>query len=73
MSTATDAVEEARLKELLRGYLTHVPPAVNNGSYNISVDFKAKVNKAKKTLLKRGVSHSELRGAINDLDRFWKT
>lgn len=72
MATAFEVREEAELRELLGGYLTHVPPAVCNGSYNLSVEFKAAVIKAKKVLTKRGVSNADLRGAVNSLHRYWE-
>lgn len=69
MSTDTDT---AALKETLTGYCTHVPPRVNSGSYNLSVEFKQKVSAARKTLTKRGVKLFELQSAINTLHRFWE-
>lgn len=56
----------ARLNELI----TKVPPLVANGSYNLSVDFKAAVVKGIKTRHKRGLSEAEAVMAVRDLERF---
>ena len=69
MSEATDL---ACAKERLAGYMTHVPPSVNQGSYNLSVDFKASVAAARKVLAKRGATTGDLAAAIRSLHRYWE-
>jgi hypothetical protein len=58
-------------RELLSGYLTHVPPAVNSGSYNTSVEFKKAVVEGRRVHGKRNVTLGELNSAINNLHRYW--
>jgi hypothetical protein len=64
--------EVHRLTELLDGYLVRVPPAVNAGSYNLSIQFKAAIVAARKVRNRRGVSSGDLVSAINTIDRYWK-
>jgi hypothetical protein len=59
------------LKDRLKGYCEHVPPSVNAGSYNLSVEFKQTVAKQRKLLTKRGVTEAELVAGINSLHRYW--
>lgn len=63
--------DTTHLRELLDGYLRHVPPAVNNGSHNLSVQFKQAVVLQRKLLVKRGVTAQELQTGINVMNRFW--
>lgn len=60
------------LEATLKGYCEHVPPSVNNGSYNLALEFKDAVKKAKRLLSSnRTVAENELVSAINNLHRFW--
>jgi hypothetical protein len=59
-------------RELLQGYLTHVPPAVRDGSYNLAVEFKKAVSAARRVHDKRNASQRDVVAAINNLDRFWR-
>jgi len=65
-------LETARLRELLKGYMTHVPDKVRDGSHNLAVEFKKSVAEAGRVHTKRNVKLSELNAAINNLDRYWK-
>ena len=71
MKTGED-LERRRLETLLDGYLTHVPPSINAGSYNLSVMFKVAIASARKTRHKRGVRLGELQSAVNTLHRYWE-
>lgn len=64
--------EVERLTKLLTGYITHVPPKVCNGSYNLAVEFKAAVARCKKLIGKRGVKAGELNSAVNTMHRYWE-
>jgi hypothetical protein len=68
-----EAKERERLKRLLRDQLVRVPPSVNGGSYDYSVQFKKDVISMRKLMAKRGVSNSELRGGINTMKRYWES
>jgi hypothetical protein len=67
-----EAKERQRLTRALSDLLLRVPPSVNKGSYDYSVKFKSDVVRMKKLMAKRGVSNSELRGAISTMQRYWE-
>lgn len=64
--------EIARLKALLGEYAKRVPPAVNSGSYNLAVSYKADIRSANKLLAKERPSVLDLQASINKLDAYWK-
>ena len=60
------------LETVLKGYCEHVPPSVNNGTHNHTLEFKEAVKKGRRVLTStRSVGESELTSAINNLHRFW--
>jgi hypothetical protein len=65
-------VEKAKAKELLGGYLTHVPPKINGASIQQVIAFKDAVKKGKRSLAKTNVSLHELQQQINTLHRYWE-
>lgn len=67
---AEPSMEDTK-KDLLKGYLTHVPPNVNDGSFDLSVRFKKDVADSRRVYNKRNVTLSELNSAINKLHSYW--
>lgn len=61
----------AHQKNLLNGYLTHVPPKVNSGSFDLSVRFKKDVVDGRRVFNKSNVGLTELKSAINKLNSYW--
>lgn len=66
---ASDNVQA--LRKDLKEYCERVPPAINNGSYDLAVKFKADVKKCLKVLGKARPTESELRSSINLLHSYW--
>lgn len=60
------------LRRDLLEYCDRVPPSVNNGSFNIAVQFEADVVAAKKLARKANATDAELRAAINKLHGYWQ-
>jgi hypothetical protein len=58
-------------RELLAGYLSHVPPKVRDGSWNTATEFKKHIAEARRVHGKRNVTLGELSSAINKLHLYW--
>ena len=70
MSTCRSAIQEAR--ELLQGYLVHVPPSINSASIDTVRRFKDDIKYGKRRVGNPRSTLMDLQGAINQLDRYWR-
>lgn len=59
------------LRAELLEYLARVPPKINDGSFDLSVRFKADVVKYRKLAKKPQATEAELSSAINQMHSYW--
>lgn len=60
-----------QLRQDLVEYCNRVPPKINDGSYNLAIQFKAEVVKYRKLAARPNASEGELQAAINRLHGYW--